>query len=271
MKYYADKERGPKYIAGKRQATKQNANAIPLVYVFIRLNMHRKCLKERPSTGDHTSSERAQGQEAPEARFPRQVLPLPRNHHRQRNAGSPGGRTCACASATWVRKSGPQGPGLNSCPRCFSPSLPGCSRLSPAADRTVPSLPFTPRLAPRTAHSTLQAFASLLPIRLSWWPCPLWTRGANTLSSQTPDIQQPGHQIRPIRQLVPITHYGSVNSPNFGPPSCLLLLSHFITPSHIFVLALKHQETAANHSQNTGMEEKVLTPSGASDSGAERK
>lgn len=72
MKYYADKERGPKYIAGKRQATKQNANAIPLVYVFIRLNMHRKCLKERPSTGDHTSSERAQGQEAPEARFPRQ-------------------------------------------------------------------------------------------------------------------------------------------------------------------------------------------------------
>lgn len=184
---------------------------------------------------------------------------------------SDNGRTCACASATWVRKSGPQGPGLNSCPRCFSPSLPGCSRLSLAADRTVPSLPFTPRLAPRTAHSTLQAFASLLPIRLSWWPCPLWTRGANTLSSQTPDIQQPGHQIRPIRQLVPITHYGSVNSPNFGPPSCLLLLSHFITPSHIFVLALKHQETAANHSQNTGMEEKVLAPSGALDSGAERK
>lgn len=154
MKYYADKERGPKYIAGKRQATKQNANAIPLVYVFIRLNMHRKCLKERPSTGDHTSSERAQGQEAPEARFPRQVLPLPRNHHRQRKNV----RLCVGHLGQEERPSDAlrvqvSTAVLGASPRAF-PAVPGSPRLLIARCQASPSR-LASLHAPHTLHFRL--------------------------------------------------------------------------------------------------------------------
>lgn len=122
---------------------------------------------------------------------------------------------------------------LDPSPQAF-PAVPGSPQLLISRCKVSPSH-LASLHAPHTLHFRLLRPSS--QFGLSWWPCPLWTPGMNTLSSQTPDIQQPRHQIHPIQQLVPITHCDSTNFPNLSPPICFPLLSHFITPGHIFVLA----------------------------------